>query len=140
MFFLKYDGSAENEKLESSDDAATANWGVGWRMPTIEEFKELIDENNCKWTWIDNYNGARLNGYEVKSKKTGALLFLPAAGYRWDSDHDAAGFDGYYWSSELSSGNANVARCLFFCQNNRYSDRDYRCYGLSVRAVAVSTE
>lgn len=53
---FKYDGSVENEILESSDDAAAANWGSGWRMPTIAEWRELVDDNNCTWTWIENYN------------------------------------------------------------------------------------
>lgn len=53
---FKYDGSVENEILESSDDAAAANWGSGWRMPTIAEWREFVDDNNCTWTWIENYN------------------------------------------------------------------------------------
>lgn len=35
--------------LELSDDAAKANWGGSWRMPTRAELKELIYE--CDWTW-----------------------------------------------------------------------------------------
>ena len=30
-------------------DAATANWGGGWRMPTYDELRELMF--NCTWTW-----------------------------------------------------------------------------------------
>lgn len=66
--------------LESVDDAATANWGGGWRMPTTAEFEELMDENNCWWRWVTNYKNSGLAGYEIKSKKTGGLLFFPAAG------------------------------------------------------------
>ena len=140
ILFLKYDGSAKNEKLESSDDAATANWGVGWRMPTIEELKELMDENNCTWTWIDNHNDARLKGYEVKSKKTGALLFLPAAGYRWDYSLNYAGDHGYYWSPEPFSLSAYEAKYLGFDSSGRYVSSDDCFLGYSVRAVAVSSE
>ena len=35
--------------LVAADDAATANLGSPWRMPTIDEIKELIDK--CTWTW-----------------------------------------------------------------------------------------
>ena len=35
--------------LESSDDAATANWGGSWRMPTHAEWKELCNTDNCTW-------------------------------------------------------------------------------------------
>ena len=126
--------------LESEDDAATANWGSGWRMPTMAELEELMNEDNCTWTWVENYNDSDLNGYEVKSKTTAGLLFLPAAGDRWDSSLYRAGADGRYWSSELRSGNARSARCLYFDSSGRYSSNDYRRSGFSVRAVAVSAE
>ena len=42
-------GFTDNLKvLEPSDDAATANWGQDWRMPTVEEMRELRD-NYPKW-------------------------------------------------------------------------------------------
>ena len=126
--------------LEREDDAATANWGSGWRMPTMAELEELMNEDNCTWTWVENYNDSDLNGYEVKSKTTSGLLFLPAAGGRWGSYLDGAGYYGYYWSSELRSGAADYARYLGFYSSRRYSDYDYRYGGFSVRAVAVSAE
>ena len=126
--------------LEREDDAATANWGSGWRMPTMAELAELMNEDNCTWTWVENYNDSDLNGYEVKSKTTAGLLFLPAAGGRWDSGLDRAGYGGYYWSSELSSGSAHYARCLDFYSSGRDSYGYRRYDGISVRAVAVSAE
>ena len=126
--------------LESEDDAATANWGSGWRMPTMAELEELMNEDNCTWTWVENYKGSDLNGYEVKSKTTAGLLFLPAAGGRWDSNLYAAGYRGNYWSSELDSGYASNARYLRFHSSSRYSYYDDRRSGFSVRAVAVSAE
>jgi hypothetical protein len=52
-----YDANYGNNKftdklttLQSSDDAATANWGDGWRMPTDKEMQELIDNCNTTWT------------------------------------------------------------------------------------------
>ncbi len=35
--------------LGAEDDAATANWGAGYRMPTSAEFYEL--SSICTWTW-----------------------------------------------------------------------------------------
>ena len=126
--------------LEREDDAATANWGSGWRMPTMAELEELMNEDNCTWTWVENYNDSDLNGYEVKSKTTAGLLFLPAAGHRWASSLGLAGDRGYYWSSELRSGYAPYARFLRFLSSDRYSDDYDRSRGFSVRAVAVSAE
>ena len=59
--------------LDPEDDAATVNWGQGWRIPTKAEFDELID--NCTWTW-SSING--VYGYEVKSNTNGNSIFLPS--------------------------------------------------------------
>ncbi len=140
LFYSKYNGSVKNEILESADDAATANWGCEWRMPTLAELHELMNKDNCTWTWVENYNDSGINGYEVKSKKTDGLLFLPAAGYCGDSGLDDAGYYGYYWSSELHSGDAYNACHLYFHSIDRFSSYFSRGYGFSVRAVAVSAE
>ena len=114
-------------------------------MPTTAEFEELL--TNCWWSWEQNYKRSGINGYLLKSKKTGVKLFLPAAGYRRDSDlRDAGDFDNY-WSSELYSGGASSARYLHFYSRYRSSycnrpstSESARYYGFSVRAVAVSAE
>ena len=130
--------------LESSDDAATANWGGKWRMPTQTEFDELSNSDNCEWTWIENYNGSGHRGYVIKSKKTGyedAVLFLPAAGRRWYWNLFCEGSQGYYRSSELGPWNSDLARSLYF-----YSGRNYAVFsndrynGFSVRAVCPPAE
>ena len=135
--FSKYnqnqDGTKDNKTvLDLSDDAARANWGGSWRMPTIAEFQELIDK--CTWTWT-TVNGK--NGYKVVSKSNGNSIFLPAAGCRDGTNLDRAGSDGYYWSSSLFESSSNSARYLYF-----YSDEHFtykfsrsRIYGLSVRPV-----
>ena len=43
-------------------DAARANWGGPWRMPTQTEMQELID--NCTWTWTSQsgVNGCKVTG------------------------------------------------------------------------------
>ena len=79
---------------DSRYDAATANLGSGWRLPTQSELQELIDK--CTWTWTKR-NG--VNGYEVKSKKNGNSIFLPAAGYCLGDTPDCQGLGGFYWSS-----------------------------------------
>lgn len=126
--------------LESVDDAATANWGGGRRMPTTAEFEELMDENNCWWRWVTNYKNSGLAGYEIKSKKTGGLLFFPAAGDHWRSELYNGGIYGFYWSSVLDCGGSDYARCLSFDSNEYYTDYDSRNCGFSVRAVATSAE
>ena len=123
--------------LEPEDDAATVNWGGNWRMPTKTEIKELLNTDNCTWEWKENYNSTDANGYLVTSKKTGNSIFLPAAGYRYDSSLGAAGFNGYYWSSSISDHGSPYANNIFFIpskvENEWYYDD--RCDGHSVRAV-----
>ena len=84
--------------LEAADDAATTNLGSPWRMPTENEFKELLD--NCTWTRTTQ-DGVK--GCEVKSKKNGNSIFLPAAGFRMGSGLSDAGSRGFYYSSSLST-------------------------------------
>ena len=86
--------------LLPEDDAATANWGSDWRMPTQAEFQELYD--NSDWEWTSNYNGTGVSGIIVKSRNNANSLFLPAAGYRYGTDLLNAGSEGDYWSSSLN--------------------------------------
>ena len=79
-------------------DAATANWGNGWRMPTKEEFQELCNNTTMTWTQQNGVNG------RLFSATNGNSLFLPAAGHRWDDELGDAGDWGYYWSSSFSPG------------------------------------
>ncbi|MBR4118878.1 MAG: hypothetical protein IKK64_02225, partial [Bacteroidales bacterium] len=128
-------GTVDNKTtLELTDDAAHVNWGGSWRMPTYEELEELMDTNNCTWNWTTQ-NGVR--GYKVTSKKNGNSIFLPAAGYRSNSNLNSAGSYGYYWSSSLytSSSSSSFAYYLDFISGNVDWDYFYRYYGRSVRAV-----
>ena len=127
-------GTVDNKTtLDLSDDAARANWGGSWRLPTTEEQDELRD--NCKWEWTTQ-NG--VEGYKVTSKKKGYTensIFLPAAGRRSNSSLGHAGNIGYYWSSSLSMSNSSRAYGLFLI----YSTVDWanidRDFGQSVRPV-----
>lgn len=73
-----YTGS-DNLSAENGNDAAAANWGLVYRMPTKEEMQELLD--SCTWT-KQKRNG--MPGYLVTSKRKGYTdrsIFLPNAGY-----------------------------------------------------------
>ena len=110
-------------------DAATANWGGSWRMPTYDECQELVD--NCTWTWTTQ-NGVK--GYKVKSKKNGNNIFLPAAGYRDGSSLHDAGYRGYYWSSSPSE-EWYFAYYFAFESSEYFYAWDNRFCGSSVRPV-----
>ena len=124
-------GIVDNKtQLELSDDAARANWGGSWRMPTKAELDEL--RNQCTWTWTTQYG---VNGYKVKSKKNGSSIFLPAAGSRGESSFSGAGSYGQYRSSSLDTGYPYYAYLL--CFGSGYVDwYDHDRYGgCTVRPV-----
>lgn len=79
--------------LTAAYDAATANWGGSWRMPTLDEMKELLD--NCTWEWTTQ-NG--VYGRKVTGSN-GNSIFLPAAGYHDNTSLIYEGSYGYCWSA-----------------------------------------
>ena len=117
-------------QLELTDDAARANWGGRWRMPTEAELTELREQ--CTWTWTSQ-NG--VNGYKVTSKSNGNSIFLPAASYRSGSSFINAGKFGNYWLSSLFMDYPYSAYDMIF--SSSYVDQygSDRCCGLSVRPV-----
>ncbi|MBQ0070121.1 MAG: leucine-rich repeat protein, partial [Bacteroidales bacterium] len=122
--------------LEAKDDAATANWGSGWRMPTMQEMEDLLNSAYCSWTWKENYNGSGVNGYEVKSNSNGNTIFFPAAGHRDDKKLSGESFGGDYGSSSLDPSYSDYAFILSFWSGKAEMKNDYyRYYGRSVRAV-----
>ena len=125
--------------LQAGDDAATANWGDGWRMPTNKQWDELLKHTTNKWTTKNGVAG------RLFSAKNGQTLFLPAAGFYSDmfglmSD----GESGDYWSRSLNTEYPYNAWGLFFystiCSvdnHNRYFG-NCRDSGSSVRPVRSS--
>ena len=134
VWYNSYSGfiGDNNTTLDLSDDAAYVNWGSSWRIPTQAEQDELRNTNYTTWTWTTQ-NG--VNCYKVTSKTNGNSIFLPAAGYRSNSDLYYAGYSGGYWSSSLSTYNSEYARLLYFRSDPVDSSSDLRLFGRSVRPV-----
>ena len=123
-------GTVDNKTtLDLSDDAARANWGGTWRMPTEAEQKEL--RKHCKWKWTTQ-NGVK--GFKVTSKTNGNSIFLPAAGNRNGTSVYNVGSSGRYWSSSLRESYPYTACYLDFTSGVDWRD-DYRYVGRTVRAV-----
>lgn len=127
------DGIVDNKTyLDIEDDVACAKWGKNWRMPTQTEIQELIE--NCTWTWT------KLNDVEgfVVSARNGNYIFLPAAGYKANTNSHYCGLYGCYWSSDLSMG-VNYYSCyLYFDYGSASNSSSFRNYGRSVRPVCDS--
>ncbi len=124
-------GTVDNKTvLDLEDDVAHVKWGGSWRMPTIEEMAELLD--NCSWTWTVQ-NG--VNGYVVASKSNGNSIFLPAAGCRLGEGVSPGGSRSYYWSASLIEDCSFDACGLSFVSGDRFWSNYVRDHGYSVRPV-----
>ena len=115
-----YNGYTDNlNVLEASDDAATAQWGSGWRMPTKEEWEELYQNTTHVWTTQNGVNG------RLFTAMNGNSLFLPAYAYDF----------GYYWSSSLDTGHPFNAWILNFSSGFCIMLGENRHHGQAVRPV-----
>jgi len=85
--------------LEPEDDAASVNWGDGWRIPTDDEWAELIAQ--CRWRWTRRGD---IGGYKIIGKNRKSI-FLPAAGHCFYGDTiNQAGKLGIYSASTIFDG------------------------------------
>lgn len=113
-------------------DAALANWGDPWRMPSKQEYSELLE--NCT---IEKSTLGDASGYLLTSKINGNTIFFPAAGAMFGRRlTDGTKNSGFYWSSSTDSDGGAGAFA-------RFGEGQYetgigifsRYEGMSVRAV-----
>lgn len=120
--------------LVGFDDAANlylSEYGE-YRMPTKEEFEELIENCTWKYTYV---NG--VNGYQITSNVSGyedCSIFLPLAGYR--SGYNLVPGNLTYWSSQLNTSHPASAWCL---NSNEAVGAYNRAVGGTIRPVIPSS-
>ena len=125
-----YDGSLDNlMTLEASDDAATVNWGSGWRTPTEDEIVEL--RSNCTVTQVTQ-NGVAGHLFTARN---GNAIFMPAAGFSHSGYVDTGGVHGLYWTSTLCSTIAPWRYCIDLDNSALVPDGGGRYFGQTVRPV-----
>ena len=128
----------EDPLSTSADVACSVN--TFWRIPTLDQFGELIDASNTEtvwkegWTALGSPNGGRL----ITSKVNGISLFFAAAGY-YNGTLVGAGEGGYYGSSTpyispLPFFSNAVCNLLFGSEAINVNGCDLDC-GQSVRPV-----
>lgn len=111
-------------------DAATANLGKDWRIPTMDEINELI--NNCTWERVQINN---VNGYKVTGQN-GNSIFLPAAGCKSIYEGGINMYLYYWTSTSFINGYAYHLICVgtsIYCDDTRD-----RYYGLVIRPVTTN--
>lgn len=89
--------------LPSNYDIATITYGSDWRLPTKEEFEELINGDNTR---VETVIIQGLTCKKIVSLKTQQSIILPIRGYRSSSgilNRDS----GYYWSATKKGANGS---------------------------------
>ncbi len=105
-------GKVDNKtQLEAEDDAATANWGEEWRMPTDEEIEELYYKCDFEWETRTAPDGSQIQGLKVTGPN-GNSIFFPTI-----FDEHLESFYSGYWS-------ANVFDDYGYAAYVMYSDYD----------------
>lgn len=116
-------------------DVAHVKWGGDWRIPTQDEWEELINNSNCQWTAINGVNGVKMT-----SRITGNSIFLPAAGNMVDADHTHDQLGCFYWTSTEWDGDMTIEcrnyRANLDATNHSAQGYDYPEVGFSIRAVS----
>ena len=128
-------GTVDNKtELDPEDDAATANWGNNWQMPTKEQMAELTNSNytTTEWTTLDG-----VYGRIITSKINDNSIFLPASGYRSSILFKD---EGDYWSRSLNPASAQRSYLLYFTSDKiNHNYRAERYYGQPIRPVLHSS-
>ena len=117
----------------TSLDYAKKETGV-WRMPTLKEYQELINNCSIVTTSIDNVRGKKIIG------KNGNSIFLPASGsYMIFSDGDkidnGVGESVNYWLSTPASDSKNCLYNISDDMSNVLTYNRYDFHSMCIRPV-----
>ena len=129
-----WNAGSESDPVKTEYDPCPA----GWRVPTDEELDNLID-NYSSWTIGEKDQVGRwfsgLSSYSSNSPR----IFLPAAGYHYDTNGDARsrGSSGYYWSSRP---NSHISNYTSLDSGKAQMSSTDRAKGSSVRCVHDQSE
>ncbi len=130
-------------ELDLEDDVASIKWGDNWRMPTKEEFDELLNNCTAKIVGYDLVLTSNVEGYRD------CYISFPIGGYTGETVY---GGSCYYWSSTLNNEETDInnnssisgsfkAYCLQVNNSIKYpcyTTLMNRSYGFYVRPVRVS--
>ena len=132
-YYLHTNKNLGNIAGNAEYDAATANMGEGWTMPSTEQWEEL--RKYCDWRYVvqDGKEGSL-----YISRANGNVIFLPATGYTLDDTGklENTRYNGAYWSCG-SIGN-DGAHAYIFNYEIEYPSTGIRCSGHGVRAVCYA--
>ena len=126
-----YKASAISADLTLEQDAARANLGGNWHMPTKYEYQELL--NNCNVVWTDDYNGTGVKGRVFTSRINGNSVFFPTTGSGEYGSVKYVDRFGFYQSASCYSD--SVGLILLFDSGSQKVGTGDRYFGFPVRGV-----
>lgn len=109
-------------------DIARNEWGGSWRMPTVSEMQQLM--NQCYWTWTGK--GYRITG------PNGNSIFLPITGRKYRDPYSTTLYfngEGFYWTGSLCGGRREAYTLMF--ENGRFyiNAHELAKYAMPIRPV-----
>ena len=141
---MEYYGTVDNKTefadYNYEDDAAYAASNGTWRIPTENEFVNLLSNTTGVGATVNTVKGRTFTG--KTTGYTGKAIFLPAAGYRMGTslyDQPPLAAYGDYWSSSyLPYGTPSNGSYLNFGSGGADTGSYARCAGQSVRPVRTN--
>lgn len=140
-----FGGRSPLDNISGTDyDIARYMWNTEWRMPTTEEWQELIDR--CMWTPVSDMEGATGTVFRVTGPN-GNSIIIPLGGINTTNVNEARGVEGHYWTSRLlplsqqaQYNYQSTVPCAAWSvkvtrEGNIITEPQVRCFQLSVRPV-----
>ena len=131
--FSKYNAVDNNTILDpgpEGDDVASKYLGGKWRMPTQEEWTELMTKCTSSKTTQNGKKGLLVTATNGKS------IFLPFAGFMDRTSNSTEGDSGLYWSSSLGPTTPTYAYNFMYGFGAASTvSQSLRSMGYSVRPV-----
>lgn len=130
--------SVESERISDISgldgyDAARSIWGSDWRMPTAEEFAELMEYCTFNRSEMNGVSGCNVTG------PNGNVIFLPFAGYIDDDESYKVGSNVYLWTA-TSTNVVWISDYFTFATDGAAIAECSRNYGLSIRPVLGASD
>ena len=117
--------------LKPEVDSVTVNMGSKWRMPTITNCLELVENTNYEVAEINGVKGGKF----ISKVDPSNYIFLPFAGWAADGSFGDQGVEDNIWSSSVYSDDPE---CAYYMGVYEFDYGDYvgnRFYALPVRGV-----
>lgn len=113
--------------LEKIDDACVTIMGGDWKIPSVKDCQELIDNTTIEKTTINDVEGVKYTG------KNGQYIFIPNGSQQGDTFNSN---NAYIWTNEVFEFDAAYAKSL----NGEEINVIKRFSGLPIRSVAKTTK